>query len=113
MHIHFSVFNHYEFSTQEKCKLFDTLVSSVLKYSSEIWGLNESKDIEIIHTKFIRKILCVNKSTNLAGLYGELGRVPLQVMRKIHMFRYWIKILHLNNNNITKRILLSFIVLVI
>lgn len=106
MHRLFSVFSHYEFSTQEKCKLFDTLVSTVLNYSSEVWGLNDSKDIEIIHTKFLRKILCVNKSTNLAGLYGELGRVPLQVIRKINMFRYWIKLLHLDNSNITKRIYL-------
>ena len=45
-----------------------------------LWGLHEGKDIENIHTKFLRKILCVNKSTNLAGLYGEL--VPLQVIRK-------------------------------
>ena len=106
MHRLFSVFNHYEFSTREKCKLFDTLVSTVLNYSSEIWGLNDGKDIEIVHTKFLRKILCVNKSTNLAGLYGELGRVPLQVIRKINMFRYWIKLLHLDNNNVTKRIYL-------
>ena len=66
---------------KKKSKLFDTLESSVLNYSPEIWGLNEGKDIEIIHTKFLRIILCVNKSTNLAGLYGELGRVPLQVMK--------------------------------
>ena len=33
MHRLFSVFNHYEFSTRKKCKLFDTLVSTVLNYS--------------------------------------------------------------------------------
>ena len=106
VHRLFSVFSQYEFSTQEKCKLFDTLVSTVLNYSSEIWGLHEGKGIENIHTKFLRKILCVNKSTNLVGLYGELGRVPLQVLRKINMFRYWIKVLHVDNSNITKRVYL-------
>ena len=106
MHRLFSVFSQYEFSTQEKCKLFDTPVSTVLNYSSEIWGLHEGKDKESIHTKFLRKILYVNKSTNLAGLYGELGRVPHQVIRKINMFRYWIKLLHVDNSNITKRVYL-------
>ena len=81
MHRLFSVFNNYEFKTSEKCKLFDVLVSPVLNYSCEIWGLNEAKDVEQIHTKFLRKILCVKKSTNLCGLYGELGRVPLAIMR--------------------------------
>ena len=47
--------------------------------------MNDGKDIELIHTKCLRKILCVNKSTNLVGLYGELGRAPLNVMRKVHM----------------------------
>ena len=104
MHRLFSVFNNYEFKTSEKCKLFDVLVSPVLNYSCEIRGLNEGKDVEQIHTKFLRKILCVKKSTNLCGLYGELGRVPLAIMRKIHMFRSWIKLLKADNNSVIKHI---------
>ena len=50
----FSILNQYEFKTQEKCRLFDTLVASVLNYSSEVWGYNEAKDIELIHTKCLR-----------------------------------------------------------
>lgn len=106
MHRLFSVFYQYEFKTNQKCKLFDTLVSSVLNYSSEIWGYHEGKDIEAIHTKFLRKLLCVNKSTNLAGLYGELGRLPLYIMRKIHMIRYWFKLLTSENDCLIKRIYL-------
>ena len=92
MHRLFAIFNQYEFNTSEKCKLFDVLVSSVLNHSSEIWGLNKAKDIE-------RKLLCVKRSTNLAGLYGELGRVPLSDIRKIHMFRYWLNLLKLLKTN--------------
>ena len=40
MHRLFSVFSQYEFSVKEKCKLFDILVSPILNYSSEVWGLN-------------------------------------------------------------------------
>ena len=29
--------------------------------------MNDGKDIELIHTIFFRKLLCVNKSTNLVG----------------------------------------------
>ena len=60
----------------------------MLNYSSEIWGMNEAKDMKQIHTKFLRKNLCVKKSSNLTGLYGELGRVPFSIIRIIHMFRY-------------------------
>ena len=81
LHRLFSILYQYEFKTVEKCKLFDILVASVLNYASEVWGMIDGKDIEITHTKFSRKILCVNKSINLVGLYGELGRVPLNVLR--------------------------------
>ena len=95
----FSILNQYNFKTLQKCKLFDILVASVLNYSSEVWGFHEAKDIELLHTKFLRKILCVNTSTNITGLYGELGRVPLIIIRKINMLRYWIKILKSDDNS--------------
>ena len=53
-----------------------TLAGSVLNYSTENIGTVEAEDIEIVHTKFCRWILLVRKSTNLTGLYGELGKVP-------------------------------------
>ena len=43
MHRLFSVFNQYEFKTNEKCKLFDTLVSSILNHSSEIGVIMKEK----------------------------------------------------------------------
>ena len=66
----FSVFKQIDIPVSEKCKLFDTLVGSILNYCSEIWGTHQAKDIEVIHTKFCRWVLNVKKSTNLAGLYG-------------------------------------------
>ena len=90
----FCVFHKYEYSIKDKLKLLDVPVSPVFNYSSELSGYFESKDIEHVHLKYLRKLLCVNKSnliTNLSGLYGELGRVPLIIIRKVHMFRYWLK----------------------
>ena len=78
------------------------MVGSVLNYSAEVWGNNEAKDIEILHTKCFRWVLQVGKSTNLSGLYGQLGRFPLIVYRKISMIRYWIKILSSSNTFIPK-----------
>ena len=100
----FSVFRQYNFKTSEKSKLFDTLVASILNYCSEIWGWHDGKDVELIHTKFCRRILGVNKSTNLDGLYGELARVPLKITRKINMIKYWLKIIKLDENSYIKNI---------
>ena len=57
-----------------------------------------------IYPIFLRKILCVYKSTNLTGLYGEVGMVPLNIIRKVSMLRYWLKILNSHENSIIKRI---------
>ena len=72
----FTVFNNIELPPSQKCKLFDSLVGSILNFGAEVWGYHEATDIELIHTKFLRRILNVRKSTNLTAFYGELGRVP-------------------------------------
>ena len=76
LHNLFALFRQIDIPVTEKCKLFDTLVGSILNYSSEVWGIHDAKDVEVIHSKFCRWVLNVKKSTNLSGLYGELGRVP-------------------------------------
>lgn len=103
LHKLFTVFQHIELPIYQKCKLFDSLVGSILNFGSEIWGMHEATDVELIHTKFIRRILGVKKSTNLAALYGEVGRVPLLIFRKINIMRYWAKILKQNDNSILKQ----------
>ena len=64
--------------------------------------MHDATDIELIHTKILRRILGVKKCTNLSAVYGELGRYPLSVIRKIHMIRYWIKIIRLNDSSLVK-----------
>ena len=104
LHNLFSLFSQIEISTYQKCKLFDALVGSVFNYSSEIWGGHDAKDAELIHTKFCRKNLYIRQSTNLSCIYGKLGRVPLQVYRKINMIRYWYKILNTHDKALTKQV---------
>ena len=41
----------------------------------------------------------VKKSTNIGAMYGELGRMPLRVVRKLRMLKYWIRILENSNEN--------------
>ena len=83
-------------SVSKKSELFDSLVLPVLNYAAEIWGAHDAPDIEVIHTKFCRKLLTVKRSTNLNALYGELGRVPMLIHRKIIMIKYWLRIVALH-----------------
>ena len=58
-----------ELPVEQKFKLFDTLVGSIINFGAEIWGTHNATDVELLHTKFIRSILRVKRSTNLNALY--------------------------------------------
>ena len=81
----FSVLKDVKLSVKQQLKLFDSLVGSILNFGSEIWGMHEATDVELVHTKFLRKLLSVKRSTNRSALYGELGRAPMIVYRKINI----------------------------
>ena len=61
LHNLFSLFRQKDIPITEQCKLFDTLVGSILNYSSEVWGIHNAKDVEAIHSKFCRWVLNVKK----------------------------------------------------
>ena len=100
----FTIFKNIDLPISQKMKLFDILVSPILNYGSELWGMHKATDIELVHTKFLRYILGVKKSTNLSALYGELARIPLSVYRKINMIKYWVKILQQNDSSLLKKV---------
>ena len=103
LHNLFSVFREIELPVSEICKLFDSFVGLILNYGAEVWGMYEAKDVEMLHTKFCRWILQVKKSTNLSGLYGELGRAPLIITRKLCMIKYWIKLLKADDDFVPRK----------
>ena len=80
-------------------KLFDACISPILLYGSEIWApyLNHSwqkwdtTPIERTHTKFLKRMLGVNRSTTNVMARSELGRFPLQeriLKRNLTYIRY-------------------------
>ena len=73
------------------------LLVSILGYSCETWGKNKSKEIERIHLKFCKRILCVNNRSCNMAVYGELGRYPLYITRYIRIVKYWFKIMPSDN----------------
>ena len=74
------------------CKLYDTLVVPILLYSSEIWGFQDLKEIEVQHRKFLKSILRVHKGTASCIVYAELG--PRELKSNVHSRKanYWLRI---------------------
>jgi hypothetical protein len=76
-------------------KLFD--YQDILLYSSEIWGFECISNIEKIHLQFCKRVASVRSSTPNFMIYGELGRLPLELQTKIKMICFWYKLVTSKN----------------
>ena len=71
-------------------KLFDTLILPILTYGSEIWGYENTKQLEKFHLQFCRNILGVRTTTPNFMTYGELGRTPIDILCiKLRIVNFW------------------------
>ena len=76
----------------DKMDLFDKFITPILSYGGEVWGFNKGSEIESVHMTFCKCLLSVRRSTQNDFVLGELGRVPMQVMRQCSIIRYWLNI---------------------
>jgi len=58
-----------------KLSLFDKLVSPMLLYGSEIWGIYNYKEVDKLHIRFCKMVLCARKQTMNYAVLGELRKI--------------------------------------
>ena len=90
--------------------LFDKLVRPILCYGAEVWRFSKIIQRERIH--FVRNFVRnywgggwgggVKRTTQNDFVYGELGRVTLQVYIFQSIVKYWFKILECENTKYIK-----------
>ena len=68
------------------------MILHILNYASEIRGFHPAPDIKRVHLKFLKQIFEIESQTRAAAVYGGLGRVPLHVMRKERILKYWFRV---------------------
>ena len=52
-----SIFDTVALETSDKIKLFDSLVATILNYSSEVWGFHDANYVENIHLDILKRIV--------------------------------------------------------
>ena len=77
--------------------LFDKLVLPILLYGAEIWGYTIREEIEIVHRKFCKYVLCVSSHVPSAAVLGECGRLPLSTHYIFRCVKYWVKLVNGHN----------------
>ena len=79
--------------------LFDSFVGPISNYGCEVWGFARADNLERVHRKFCKWLLNVKQSSSNVALYGDLGGLSFFVGRQIRIIKYWLKIIHVKNNN--------------
>ena len=74
--------------------LFDSMVTPILLYSSEVWGCENTNIINQFQLKYLKMLLNVKKSTPSYMVWGELGIQPLDNIIKNRILNYWCKVVN-------------------
>ena len=75
-------------------KLFESIVCPILLYGSEVWGFQKIDMLEILYINFFQKIIKLRPSTPNCMIYGEVGKLQLQVSVDKQLIAYWFRVLN-------------------
>ena len=92
-------------------KLFDTLISPILTYGCEVWGVYLKQNFaswdkeltEKVHLRFCKYYLGVNSKASNSACIAELGRFPMKIFIGKLILRYWNHLLNLPVSTIAKQ----------
>ncbi|MEE6528254.1 hypothetical protein FKM82_030350 [Ascaphus truei] len=85
-------------------KIFNSIITPILLYGSEVWGPVTYPDstkwdtspTEILHLEFCKHLLQVHRSTSNNACRAELGRFPLLLTVQKRALTFWA---HLNTSH--------------
>ena len=81
--------------------LYEKLIIQIILYGSEIWGYEESKQVQVVYNDFLKRILKLNKSTSTCMVYGELGVKSVSEYIENRMVNFWFRLATGNDNKIS------------
>ena len=99
------------------CKIFDTMISPILTYNSEIWGVYAKPDfktwdgsqIEKAHLQFCKRYLKVNNKASNIACRAELSHFPLNITINQKILKYILYIQSKDEESLLKQaFLMSF-----
>jgi len=97
---------------------FDTLIRPILTYGCEIWGIdllhnkrnfkeninNDNSKPELLHMKFLKRLLGVNSKASNIGTRSEFGRHPIIAYIIQQIIRYYVRLEAMPNTRLLKQI---------
>ena len=84
-------------------KMFDSKISPVLLYGSELWGVDSQKAIERVHVYACKRYMCVKLNASNDAVLGDCGRYPMYINAVKRCVKYWLKILRMQDSRYVKK----------
>ncbi len=84
-------------------KIYDAQILPVLMYGSEIWGYQRFDAIEKAHLFACKRLLNVGFQTPNAMVLGDLARFPIFILTAVRCIKFWLRILRLPEERLTKK----------
>ena len=115
LHALFSLRKHTHISNRSPflaSKLFDAMISPVLTYNSEIWGVYTKPDFkswdssqsEKAHLQYCKRYLEVSSKASNVACRAELGKFPLIIAINQKIINYTLDLHNKENDSIVKQI---------
>ena len=82
-------------------KLFHQLIVPILLYGCEVWGYENIEQIEVLHRKFLKQLLHLNKSTTNCMVYGETGEYKISYYVENRMLNFWCRMMTGNHHKLS------------
>ena len=82
--------------------IFDTCITPILCYGSEIWGVDVHNSLENVHYKFCRRQLGVGPCTPNVAVLGECGRNKIYIQCYVKFIKYLLKLVSSPANSLLK-----------
>jgi len=85
-------------------KFFDVQVQPIVLYVAEIWGLEIwSSMTDNVHLFGLKRYLGVDRKTPNDLVYGEVGRLPIQINACVRCIRYCLKLMRMEEHRLPLR----------
>ena len=84
-------------------KIYDAQILPLLMYGSEIWGYQRFDAIEKAHLFACKILLNVGFQTPNAMVLGDLARFPIFILTAVRCIKFWLRILRLPEERLTKK----------
>ena len=98
------LYKYGQMSNEVFFRIFDSKISPVLMYGTEIWGTDYQQAVERVHYYACKRYMCVRLNSINDVVLGECGRFPMYIVANKRCLNYRLKIMRMPDDRYVKNV---------